>query len=264
LQKAKDGMKDRASATTPHQRARGSSTTGASTVTLTIPSFVQDKKKLTIVAGGLGLVVLVLGIMVAMKRPSPVPAGEIVAAATPTTATSAPAVPPKDPVVPAKAAASEPAKPAEPAKPVTAPGEPPKPIELKPDTKVLAPAPTQVPPPAPTSEAKAADAKKASDAVKAEGAKAVQDSKSDPTKLAAAGTATTPGIIPATVFLNVAPWGEVFVNGKSQGVSPPRKFIKLDPGKYRIEIKNTTFPAHVENLDLKTRDEITLRHRFQW
>jgi class 3 adenylate cyclase len=261
LQKAKDGMKDRASATTPHQRARGSSTTGASTVTLTIPSFVQDKKKLTLVAGGLGLVVLVLGIMVAMKRPSPVPA-ETMAAATPTTATSASAVPPKEPVVPAKAAASEPAKPAEPAKPVTAPGEPPKPIELKPDTKVLAPAPTQVPPPAPTSEAKAADAKKASDAVKAEGAKAVQDSKSDPTKLAAAGTATTPGIIPATVFLNVTPWGEVFVNGKSQGVSPPRKFIKLDPGKYKIEIRNTTFPPHTENVDLKSRDELTLRHKF--
>jgi len=55
----------------------------------------------------------------------------------------------------------------------------------------------------------------------------------------------------------------VFVNGKSQGVSPPRKFIKLDPGKYKIEIRNTTFPVHVENLELKTRDEITLRHRFQ-
>ena len=74
---------------------------------------------------------------------------------------------------------------------------------------------------------------------------------------------TKPGIIPATVFLNVTPWGEVFVNGKSQGVSPPRKFIKLDPGKYKIEIRNTSFPVHVENLDLKTRDEITLRHRFQ-
>ena len=74
---------------------------------------------------------------------------------------------------------------------------------------------------------------------------------------------TKPGIIPATVFLNVAPWGEVFVNGKSQGVSPPRKFLKLDPGKYKIEIKNTTFPAFVENVDLKTRDEVTLRHRFQ-
>jgi hypothetical protein len=44
---------------------------------------------------------------------------------------------------------------------------------------------------------------------------------------------------------------------------PPMKTLKLDPGKYKVEIRNTTFPAHVENLELKTRDEITVRHRFQ-
>ena len=70
-------------------------------------------------------------------------------------------------------------------------------------------------------------------------------------------------MIPATVFLSIDPWGEIFVNGKSQGVSPPKKFIKLDPGKYRIEIRNTTFPAHVQNVDLKSRDETTLKHKFQ-
>src|SRR5215510_10787321 len=49
LQKARDGMKDRASATMPNVRARTgpNPAAGAQTVTLTIPSFVQDKKKLT-------------------------------------------------------------------------------------------------------------------------------------------------------------------------------------------------------------------------
>ena len=69
--------------------------------------------------------------------------------------------------------------------------------------------------------------------------------------------------IPATVFLSVDPWGEVFVNGRSQGVTPPKKFIKLEPGKYKIEIRNTTFPAFVQNVDLKARDETTLKHKFQ-
>jgi hypothetical protein len=41
------------------------------------------------------------------------------------------------------------------------------------------------------------------------------------------------------------------------------KSIKLDPGKYKIEIRNTTFPAHTENFDLKARDEVTVRHKFQ-
>jgi serine/threonine-protein kinase len=68
---------------------------------------------------------------------------------------------------------------------------------------------------------------------------------------------------PATLFLDIKPWGEIYVNGKSQGVSPPKKFIKLDPGRYKIEFRNTTFPAHTESVDVKARDEITLRHRFQ-
>jgi len=259
LQKAKDGMKDRASATVPGvSRRTGSHTaTGASTVTLTIPSFVQDRKKLTFVAGGLGAVVLVLGVMVAMKKPSAPPPLEVATAPTtavaPAKATAAPAEPPKVETKAAEPKAAEPPK-----------AEESKVSEPKLDTKVLAPAPTaaQIPPPAPSNHE--AGTKKASDAVKAEGAKAVADSKSDPNKVAMANTdPTKPGIIPATVFLNVAPWGEVFVNGKSQGVSPPRKFLKLDPGKYKIEIKNTTFPAFVENVDLKTRDEVTLRHRFQ-
>ena len=48
-----------------------------------------------------------------------------------------------------------------------------------------------------------------------------------------------------------------------QPLSPPKKFIKLDPGKYKIEVRNTTFPPHTENHDLKARDEITVRHKFQ-
>ena len=48
---------------------------GAATVTLTIPGFVQDKKKLTMVAGVLAGVVIVLGFLVATKKgeaPAPV------------------------------------------------------------------------------------------------------------------------------------------------------------------------------------------------
>src|SRR5258706_212005 len=70
-------------------------------------------------------------------------------------------------------------------------------------------------------------------------------------------------IPPATLVFAVTPWGEIFVNGKSRGVVPPMKTLKLDPGKYKIEIRNTTFPAYSETLDLKTRDEVTVRHRFQ-
>src|SRR5690242_11402680 len=85
LQKARDGMKDRASSTMPNVRRMSSTNaTGSQTVTLTIPSFVQDKKKLTFVAGGLTIVVAVLAVLVLTKKPTnPAVASDTVAAAQP-------------------------------------------------------------------------------------------------------------------------------------------------------------------------------------
>jgi class 3 adenylate cyclase len=270
LQKAKDGIRDRATATTPNlARSRtGPNPAGAQTVTLTIPSFVQDKKKLTIVAGGLGVVVLVLGILVATKKPT-VPPADTSAATLPTQTETKPA---ETKPIQVATAPVEPPK-VEPLKVEPPKTEPPKaePADAKagdgkPDSKVLSPSPpaSQVPKAAPVTDSKDGN-KKVSDAVKAEGSKAA-DAKNADAKTGdgkANPDTSKPGGIPATVYLSITPWGEVFVNGKSQGVSPPRKFIKLDPGKYKIEIRNTTFPAHTENVDLKARDELTLRHRFQ-
>jgi PEGA domain len=97
------------------------------------------------------------------------------------------------------------------------------------------------------------DAPKADAAKPADPAKAAEAAKTDPPK------AELP---PGTVNLAINPWGEVFVNGRSRGVSPPMKNLKLPPGKYRIEIKNTTFPAYTENIEVKSREEITIRHKF--
>src|SRR5262249_11623713 len=85
LQKAKDGMKDRPRST-PRNARKAAPAAGSSTVTLSIPSFVQDKKKLTIVAGGLAALVLVLGILVATKKPAPT--AEVAQAASPPTEAS--------------------------------------------------------------------------------------------------------------------------------------------------------------------------------
>jgi hypothetical protein len=245
LQKAKDGMKDRASSTTPNPPRRGGSPSnlGTATVTLTIPSFVNDKKKLTMVAAALGVVVVILGVLVVTKKPSApdnVAASDLARAAAPK---------PEAPKVVEAAAAPT-------VVPAPTPSVP-APIATAP-TPVAASSPTPAsatqPAPPPASDAKGAPAKPA-EPTKAEAAKA-EAAKAEATKVAA-------GIVPATLLFSVQPWGEIFVNGKSQGVTPPKKLIKLDPGKYKIEIRNTTFPPHVENVDLKARDELTVRHRFQ-
>ena len=241
-------MKDRASSTraerAPHRIAMRRP--ARSTVTLTIPSFVQDKKKLTMVAGGLAAVVIVLGVLVAMKKPSAPPPLEA------STTAAAPVVRREGAGGGAAEAGRDAVAEAKPAEPKADPAEVGRGREARGarswTRRCSPPRPRPRRSRRPRRRMPKAAAEGRPNAVKAEGAKALADSKADPTKLASANPdATKPGIIPATVFLNVAPWGEMFVNGKSQGVSPPMKSLKLDPGKYKIEIKNTTFPAHVEN-----------------
>ncbi|HST01868.1 MAG TPA: adenylate/guanylate cyclase domain-containing protein [Usitatibacter sp.] len=240
LQKAKDGMKDRASSTTPNQR-KASAAPGTSTVTLSIPAFVQDKKKLTMVAGGLAALVLFLAILVFTKKPANAP---VEVAAAPPTTTAAPVTEPPKAVPPA----AEPAKATEAAKPADSTGAAPS-LE----TKVLSPTPSSavIPPAAPPSET----SKDAAREAKREGEKALKDKQGAEEK--------KPALPPATLVFAIQPWGEIYVNGKSRGVTPPMKSIKLEPGKYKIEVRNTTFPPHTENFDLKARDEITVRHKFQ-
>jgi class 3 adenylate cyclase len=235
LQKAKDGMKDRASSTTPNQRRAGSTAPGTSTVTLSMPAFVQDKKKLTIVAGSLAGLVLILGILVATKKSAP---PEVAAAATPVVEAPKPAAPPA---------------------PVP---EPVKPVETKTtESKQLEPTPSAavIPPPAPPSDTP----RDAMRDVKKEGEKAARDKAAAEARGETKGDSSKPAMPPATLVFAISPWGEIFVNGKSRGVSPPQKSLKLEPGKYKIEVRNTTFAPHTENLDLKSRDELTVRHKFQ-
>jgi hypothetical protein len=64
------------------------------------------------------------------------------------------------------------------------------------------------------------------------------------------------------VSLAVSPWGEVYVDNTMRGVSPPLHNLQLAPGQHKIEIKNTTFPSHVETITVRPGSQITIRHRF--
>jgi serine/threonine-protein kinase len=68
---------------------------------------------------------------------------------------------------------------------------------------------------------------------------------------------------PAKLELAVNPWGEVFVDGKSRGVSPPLRTLEISPGSHTIEIRNSTFPSHVQKVEIKAGDAVRIRHRFK-
>ena len=66
----------------------------------------------------------------------------------------------------------------------------------------------------------------------------------------------------ALVMLAVSPWGEVIVDGKSAGVSPPLSELELAPGTHRIEIKNGDFTPHLVTLQLESNQTTRIKHKF--
>ncbi len=66
-----------------------------------------------------------------------------------------------------------------------------------------------------------------------------------------------------SVTLAISPWGEVFVDGRSRGVSPPLRTLDLPPGPHTIEVRNTTFPSHVGKIEVRAGEVVLIRHRFQ-
>ena len=66
-----------------------------------------------------------------------------------------------------------------------------------------------------------------------------------------------------TIQLAILPWGEVFVNGKSRGVSPPLRSIGVPPGTHTIEVRNTSFPTHTRRVEVRASEPVRIRHRFR-
>ena len=61
----------------------------------------------------------------------------------------------------------------------------------------------------------------------------------------------------------VAPWGEIYVDGRRRGIAPPLQELKLAPGKHVIEVRNATFPVYRETIDLEPNAIVRIRHKFQ-
>jgi len=68
---------------------------------------------------------------------------------------------------------------------------------------------------------------------------------------------------PGSLQLSVLPWGEVFVDGKKLGVSPPLHSVPITPGKHQLEVRNGSFPAHRQTLNVKPGESIIVSHRFR-
>ncbi|HXZ52222.1 MAG TPA: adenylate/guanylate cyclase domain-containing protein [Burkholderiales bacterium] len=66
-----------------------------------------------------------------------------------------------------------------------------------------------------------------------------------------------------TIQLAISPWGEIVVDGTKRGVSPPLRELELPAGMHTIEIRNTTFPARIETVTVRSGESIRVRHQFR-
>jgi eukaryotic-like serine/threonine-protein kinase len=75
--------------------------------------------------------------------------------------------------------------------------------------------------------------------------------------------AVAPTVALARLTFAVSPWGEVYVDGKKQGVTPPLSEVNIPAGKHTIEIRNTSLAPYQEQVDLLPDKTVRIKHKFQ-
>jgi hypothetical protein len=76
---------------------------------------------------------------------------------------------------------------------------------------------------------------------------------------AAPADATEPG----TLAFAIAPWGEVVVDGRSYGASPPLTHLPLPAGEHQVEVRNGVSDPYRTIVRLEAGQSLRIRHSFE-
>ncbi len=118
-----------------------------------------------------------------------------------------------------------------------------------------APAPTTTTTPAPAAAAASAEP---GPRVASELAPGVAPGASEPV-----AQTPPPPAPPVTVSVAVRPWGEVLINGRSRGVSPPLRELSLAPGRYQVTLRNASAGDHRMTLTVTAGRPASIVHEFK-
>lgn len=94
----------------------------------------------------------------------------------------------------------------------------------------------------------------------AAGSRPAAESAAAPTA-APAGPATPVG--EGVIRLDIAPWGEIFVDGKPIGVAPPMQELRLPAGRHHVEIRYGEKAAVSAHVTVDPAQPLQIRHRFE-
>jgi serine/threonine protein kinase len=60
----------------------------------------------------------------------------------------------------------------------------------------------------------------------------------------------------------IKPWGEILIDGRKRGVSPPIKELSIPEGRHRIEIRNSAFSRYASEVEIKAGRSVSIAHSF--
>jgi hypothetical protein len=66
-----------------------------------------------------------------------------------------------------------------------------------------------------------------------------------------------------TLQMAISPWGEVWVDGRMVGVTPPLRQLFLPPGPHEILLRNGDSVDVHKTIDVKAGQSVRIRHQFQ-
>lgn len=81
----------------------------------------------------------------------------------------------------------------------------------------------------------------------------------------AAASASSPPTTATTgrIHIIATPWGEVEVDGKKVGVSPPLTFLSLQPGEHTVVLRNADYAARAFKVKVELDKTERVAHKFQ-
>ena len=92
--------------------------------------------------------------------------------------------------------------------------------------------------------------------------KRAREAKERAAKTPATSSAPTAVLATGTVRLAVSPWGQVEVDGRPVGITPPLNELTLTEGKHQVTIRNDDFPAHTTTVTVTSGQSTSIRHKF--
>ncbi|MBX3607693.1 MAG: PEGA domain-containing protein, partial [Piscinibacter sp.] len=79
-------------------------------------------------------------------------------------------------------------------------------------------------------------------------------------RAAAPSTSAAPAL--GSVRVAVSPWGNVEVDGRPVGTTPPLNELTLPEGRHQITIRNADFPPFTTSVTVTPGQPVSLKHRF--